>query len=231
MKHNYLFCALILFVSCTSEGKRNQANVVIPKDTINSNGQDKISYHNCRITDPGDFIVEKWNAPKDSLSRAYIKETSDSKGRVIELKFLLDNSFDYTVECGGCKWLKYEYPNDSTIIEYTLDEQGKQVVEFFCDVPYKTIYHLSKDQKLVLGIENKFLVDTAFYLKLGKSLKELDAELQKAEMDKSPSIVSSYIKSFNKLNGIFPVTKDFKLNNYGQSDEEMKLLEKSLNNN
>ena len=108
----------------------------------NCNAQTRIIFHEYNPSTP-DFEVVKWNISPSKLPDYYIQETADDEGRAIELKFNGDNSTP-SAACGVTTWIKYEYPDDFTIIQYNLQNDGKRVEGFKCSIPFKAIYICQK---------------------------------------------------------------------------------------
>lgn len=157
-----------------------------------------------------DFRIVKWNLSIDSLPRNYIKETTDKFGRVIELKYFENKLLKTEHLCYLSTWIKYQYPNDSMIIQLNLGSDGNPESNFECGMPSKTIYYLTNDKRKILKTETEFKIDTAHYLANGftkNSIKEVIKEIKKGE--KTSWIIEGYSESISKLNGIFPISKEF----------------------
>jgi len=169
----------------------------------------KTYYHEYEET-ASDYRIVKWNLSVDSLPRYYIKETTDKFGRVIELKYFENKVLKTDNLCFLSTWIKYQYPNDSVIIELNLGIDGNQESSIECGKPSKTIYYLTNDKRKILKTETEYKIDTALYLAGGftkELIKEVVKEIKKGE--KTSWLIDGYSESISKLNGIFPVSKEF----------------------
>ena len=208
--NNFLLCSLYLFLA-------------------NNSFCQKTLYHKCEKDDPGEFHIIQWDIPHKSLPEFYIKEIIDKKGRVKELKFLSHNSIKYSVECGIYKWVKFEYPNDTTIVELYLTSRGKCFSDFECGEPCQATYYLSKDQNKILDWKFSYVVDTSYYLKHGMKLEEIHNAIIGLTMEQIEiDCLYYYSKSKAKLHGKFPISSKFALNadSFGvhETDEIKKAL-------
>ena len=195
---------------------------------ILSYGQIKQYFHEFYET-ASDIHISKWNIDKENLPLAYVMETVDSKNRVIELKFFTNKSLNYDHLCYIYVWIKYEYPDENTIIEYYLDSNGEENAEIECEMPSKTIFKLSKDNREILNTKSEYNIDREFYLNNGWSEKELNGIIKSLKSENSQDrIVDYYSKSYYKLNKIFPISKDFKIEQYLFSEKEKEQIIKSL---
>jgi hypothetical protein len=172
------------------------------------NGQTRVIYHEYRPTDSSDTPIVQWDISSDSLPRWYIKESIDNHGRVIALQFYNGRNLnDYGV-CGFIPWIKFEYPNDTTIIQSFLDTKGKFMGDLECGNPSQVKYHLSRDKKFILSSRIEIFIDTISYLKRGYTMDKI---IQLSNNLKNETIVNEinyYSMSKAKLNSIFPVVKD-----------------------
>ena len=177
--------------------------------TIYTYSQNTI-YHEFEPT-ASDYKILKWNINKNNLPRLYVEEYVDKLGRVTELKFCKNGKVWPGQLCYLDSWIKYQYPNDSTIISISFDSKGNQGGSFECENPYKVIYHLSKDKRIILRTnEEYFIGDTTWYIKHGWTKEKLEKEIKSLLSEqKTHPIINAYNKSFNKLNGIFPISKVF----------------------
>jgi hypothetical protein len=188
-----------------------------------------IFHHKCEITDPGDFIIVQWNIASTLLPEAYIEEKVDAKGRTLELRYYFKGSLIYPVECGVYQLIRYEYPSDTVICEMLFDCYGDKESNIECGVPWKTTYYLSKDQRMILRTEYENYVDTLFYLKHGMTMKQIESALEDLKREKYTSdCVSYYCQSKAKLNGIFPISRDFNINNYFYNEAEKSEIERII---
>jgi len=191
-------------------------------------GQTKQYFHKFYET-ASDIHISEWNIDKDNLPSDYVQETVDSNNRVIELKFFKNKTLKYDHLCYIYVWIKYEYPDENTIIEYYLDSNGKENAEIECEMPSKTIFKLSKDNREILNTKSEYNIDREFYLKNGWSEKELNGIIESLKSENHLNrIVSYYSKSYYKLNKIFPISKDFKIDQLLFSEKENEEIIKSL---
>jgi len=192
-------------------------------------GQTKTIYHEYEPT-ASDFAIIKWNISKDKLPKNYLAETIDSHGRVIELKFFENNSSMFDRLCYLSPWIKYEYPNDTTIIEHYLNGIGLPESGLECEMPSKVTYHLNKDKDLILNTQPEYLLDTTLYLANGWTLNSInEALIGVKENQKTYAIVDYFSKSKAKLNGKFPVSRDFDIKVFYFNITEKPEIEKALN--
>ena len=204
--------ALLIFILCFS----------------NCTKKTKTYYHEFEET-ASDFRIVKWNLSIDSLPRNYIKETTDKFGRVIELKYFENKVLKTDHLCYLSTWIKYQYPNDSVIIELNIGDDGNPESNFECEIPSKTIYYTTKDRRTILKTEYEYKIDTIFYLSHGftkASIIEAIKEIKKRE--KTSWGIDGYSESFSKLNGIFPVSKDFDTTKFNDNKLEMSEIIKAL---
>ena len=178
-----------------------------------------------------DIHIKEWNIDKNDLPNQFVKETIDNKDRVIELKFFRNGSLKYSHLCFLSVWIKYEYPDDTTIVAYFLDSEGKENAEIECGMPSKTTYNLSQDKKIILKTTSEYNLDKEFYLKNGWTESELKKAIEELESEKSKDIVVDYYdKSFSKLSKEYPVSVDFEMDKLLFSEKEKEEIEKCLNN-
>lgn len=191
-------------------------------------GQTKVVYHEYEPT-ASDFSIVRWNISKDALPKYYVAETIDKKGRVIELKFYQNKSTIFERLCYLVPWIKYEYPNDTTIIQYNLDGYGHPESGLECEVPSKVIYHLSKDKTQILSSKSEYQIDKVLYLANGWTIKAINDALNALKTDQTTyQSVDYYSNSKSKLNGKFPISKNFDINEYYFNHAEKTEIEKAL---
>jgi hypothetical protein len=191
-------------------------------------GQTKIVYHEYDPT-ASDFGIVNWNIPAGKLPRHYLTETVDKKGRVIEIKFFENNSTIFDRLCYLVPWVKYEYPNDTMIIQYYLNGNGLPESGLECEIPYKAIYYLSDDKKHILKTQAQYHIDTALYLANGWTLDSINETLTELQNNQETfAVVEYYSKTRAKLNGYFPISKDFEIGRFYFNDTEKKEIIKAL---
>jgi hypothetical protein len=191
-------------------------------------GQTRTIYHEFYET-ASDIHIKKWNIDKTNLPSAYVQETVDNQNRVIELKFFKDGTLHYDHLCFVNVWIKYKYPDNKTIVEYYLNSNGQEDAVIDCDMPSKTTFTLSENQKIILNIKSEYNVDKSFYIKKGWNEKKIDDILKLLESEKhTDRFVSYFSKSYYKMNGIYPISNEFDINDLLLSDVEKAEIQKSL---
>ena len=192
---------------------------------LSCSGQEKILKHEFEPT-ASDFRISKWNLKQTETNEYYLTEKVDSQNRVTELKFYKNGENDFDHLCYLQTWIKYEYPNDSTIVQTNLNIKGIPEANIECELASKVIYHLSENKKRIKKTESEYKFDQTPYLKNGwteKEIVELIKELKSTE--KTANIIDFYSKSTSKLNGIFPVSSEFDIEQYYFSElEKEKIL-------
>ncbi len=192
--------------------------------------QTKIVYHEFEPTASDNAIV-RWNINSDSLSKRFVKEIIDNKGRVIELKFYENNSLYYQRLCYLPPWIKFEYPNDTTVVQTSLNENGEQDCDLECGVASQTTFYVTKDQKTIVNSTNECFIDTAFYLKNGFTMETIvEASREIKSSAKTAPIIEYYSKSIAKLNGKFPVSHDFDLKLFYFNETEKREIDNAMRN-
>jgi hypothetical protein len=181
---------------------------------INCNGQENISYHKFEPT-ASDFGITKWDISQKDSSYYYLTEKVDSKNRVTELKFYENGKSSFDHLCYLQTWVKYEYPDDTTIIQTNLNSEGIPEANIECELPSKIIYHLSENKKSIISTEYEYEFDHIHYQKIGWTKEFLSGIITELESHESnASIIDFYSKSLNKLNGIFPVNNEFDIDTF-----------------
>ncbi len=187
-------------------------------------------YHEYEPT-ASDFMILRWNINPDNLPSWYIQENVDEFGRVIELKFYENGKIkSEDLLCYLEAWLKYEYPNDTTIILYALDSNGDKGGNFECESPYKITYILSNDKRTIVNYKTEYNIDTTLLINAGWTKEKIEKALNSMQKNQTvPSIIGGYLESFSKLGGLFPISKDFIPKYYVNDTAEGIELGKSLN--
>ena len=154
-------------------------------------------YHSFEPT-VSDNVITRWNIPKDSIKffKLYLEETSDVQGRVTELKFMSDGKVGGNKLCYNSNFIKYTYPDNYTIVEYLLNDDGSPINGSECETAYKTIYKLDKKQYLIKTEE------FYFFDKLKMKKESIDSTAN----HEGAMFVSYYLKSYAKLNRRFPLS-------------------------
>lgn len=192
--------------------------------------KEEIIYHEFEQT-ASDFRIVKWNVDKNNLPDYYLAEKIDDLGRVTELKFYKNGESSFNALCYLSTWLKYEYSDNNTVIEYNLNEKGEPESNIECELPSKTVYFLSPDNKIILKTEFDYKIDKEHYENLGWTDEFIDKiilELKSYDKDKEVRLIDYYSKSFSKLNGIYPTSQNFDISDFYISPLEKEEIEKIL---
>jgi len=177
-------------------------------------GQEKKYYHEFEPT-ASDFGITKWNIKQIDSVNYYVSERIDSENRVIELKFYENGKNNFSHLCYLQTWVKYEYPNDTTIIQLNLNDKGVPEANIECELPSKITYHLSADQKLILRTEYEYDFDHSHYKNIGWTEEFISKILLELKSQESNAfLIDFYSKSFEKLNGIFPVNNEYDIETF-----------------
>ena len=182
-----------------------------------TNCQERVIYHAYHQT-ASSWDIDEWNISDTTKTPWTLKETIDSNGRVVELVFL-ENGQPSRHLCYLANRVTFEY-QENRIIE-TLYSSDQELLATDCEMPYKTIYHLDKDG---------FITKTESFAKYDftksdsaeiKQWKEWVPEYVEKLADNETNLqIDYYYHSFAKMNGIYPVQRNFKLtNNYYYGDE------------
>jgi len=177
-----------------------------------------------------DFRIIKWNINQNNLPRFYVQENVDRLGRVVELKFCENGKVAVDQLCYLDYWIKFQYPNDTTIITVSLDPKGNPGGSFECENPYKVTYHLSTNKRIILSTSEEYHIgDTAWYIKNGWTKEELEKGIQSLLSEQQTlQVIGGYIKSYSKLGGLFPISMDCDPQNYISNNPEGLEIEKAL---
>jgi hypothetical protein len=189
---------------------------------IACNGQEKVLNHEFEPT-ASDFKIVKWNIEKNENFEYHLTETIDSKNRVTELKLYKNGKADFEHLCYLQTWIKYEYPNEFTIIQTNLNRNGIPEANIECELASKVIYHLSENKRKIIKTESEYKFDHKPYLKNGWKEKEITETINELIANEETSeIIDFYSKSFSKLNGIYPVSSEFDIEKFYFSELEKK---------
>jgi hypothetical protein len=162
--------------------------------------------------------VEIWNSDKNS-NGYQIRETVDSKNRVVKLEFMKNGKVLENRLCYLPTVVEYEYQTDK--ITERLYSNGQPMEATECEMPFKTIYHLKDNYITKVETFRKF--DTINFSK--NELNELKKYVSEYELnvcnDSTNTEVDFYYHSFAKMNGIYPTNKHYKYDpeNYYYGDE------------
>lgn len=163
------------------------------------------------FSDEQPIIVEKWNVESGNH---IIRETIDDQNRVIKLEFLRDG------ELSGAGFfpiaiITYSY-TDFTITETAYDETGQNIYVDRHASHYQTIYHLDKEGYIRKAdrISDFDTVDPIWEeLDMEPTpladLKEESRQYFEHFYAGKPIDVEYYRYSYHKLNGRYPVSRDY----------------------
>jgi hypothetical protein len=191
-------------------------------------GQDTVLYHSYTAT-ASSWDIIKWNV-KDTINIPYIlQETVDNNGRVKKLEFLKNGKLIGDILCYLANKVTFEY-NSNKIIE-TLYQGNEVPLATDCEMYYKTIYYLDADG-FITKTESFAKYDFSKSSKLEitqlqESVPEYVVKLAENETDMQ---INYYYHSFAKMNGIYPVQKNFKFTNedYYGNEPEKASIEKGI---
>jgi hypothetical protein len=148
---------------------------------------------------------------------------------VTEIKFFENNSTIFDRLCYLVPWIKYEYPNDTIIIQYYLNGNGQPESGLECEMPYKVIYYLNVTKKYILKTQTEYNVDSALYLANGWTLNSINETLNELNKNqKTFPVVDYYSKTIAKFNGNFPISKDFDINTIYFNTTEKEEINKAM---
>ena len=196
-------------------------------NSCNSKKNKTILFHHYSTTASNLDIIQ-WDL-KDTINIfGVLKETVDSKGRVVKLEFLNSSSS----LCYLANIITYEYKRDS-IIEI-LYKENKKLLANDCEMYYKSIYHLDS-YKFIKKIErfSKYdfsNIDSTEIEKWKKWVPEHRIELPDSN---NMLQIDYYYHSFAKMNGKYPVSSNYILDegHYYYGDEpEKSSIKKGLKN-
>jgi len=162
--------------------------------------------------------VEKWNSDK-KLTGYQIRESVDSKNRVVKLEFMKNGKVLENRLCYLPTVVEYEYQAEK-IIE-NLYANGERMEATECEMPYKTVYHLKNNY--IEKVERFSKFDTINFSK--EEITELKKYVPEYNLtvcnDSMNCEIEFYYHSFAKMDGIYPVNKNYKYDseNYYYGDE------------
>lgn len=192
--------------------------------------ENKKIYHEFEPT-ASDFSIVKWNIEKRILPEYFLIETIDWNGRVIELKFFKKNKIITNRLCYLVPWIKFEYPNDTTITQFNLEENGNLISGLECEVPSKVTYTLNKSQTLILESIPEYQIDFKHYMDKGWTNESILKAMELLEENQNPyQTIDYFSKSKSKLNGKYPVSKNFDIDDYYFNQLEKQEIEKAFQN-
>ena len=170
--------------------------------------------------------VEKWNVD-EKTNGYFIRETVDSKNRVIKLEFMKDQEVITNRLCYLPTVVEYQYYSDKIIEKLYVNGKPMEATE--CEMHYKAVYHLKNNY--IEKIEKFRKFDTINY-----SDKEI-IELKKytpeytfinCDDDDSNYEIEFYYHSFSKMDGIYPVNTNYKYDSehyyYGDEPEAESII-------
>ena len=200
---------LTTLLSCSSEDRKKE-----------------ILYHEYRPTSSSWDIVE-WNIKKPNEKRFVLKETIDSLGRVKKLEFLMDGEIIAPTLCYLANKITFKY-DQNQIIE-KLYHSENEMLATDCESWFKSIYHLNNSKKII-KIErfSKYDFTDIDSDKIEKWKTEWAPEYRIEKPDSTELNIYYYDFSYAKMNGAYPVSENFKIDEdsystyYGNDDEPEK---------
>ncbi|SEH67187.1 hypothetical protein SAMN02927937_00801 [Paenimyroides aquimaris] len=175
----------------------------------NSYGQ-KILYHEYLPT-ASDWDIIEWNTKKNPEKDFILKEYVDDKGRVTALEFLKDNKLFEDYVCYLANKVTFEY-YDNKIVE-PLYQSNEFPVATDCEMWYKSIYYLNKDNKIE-SVERYSIYDISNMS--SDEIENVKKYFKPEHFIETPETkkmlwVDYYYYSFAKMNSIYPVNEDYVL--------------------
>ena len=175
-------------------------------------GQGIKYYHKFRISD-SHIILTKWRVNPEEKGNKYIIETVDDFGRVLELRFIYNNSLLQS-DCYNDAVIKFEYYKDK-IIQFNYSNDSTLSAGIECGSPAKIIYYLQNHTitsskyflEYDLYLNGSFDLDENFRTEL-----EREKEQNKNGIESNYTYVLGYIYSSAKNKGYLPVSSRFDLN-------------------
>lgn len=186
----------------------------------------RVLYHSYSRTASSYDVVE-WNVGETN-NPWLIRETIDDQGRVVELEFLERQELLDHPLCYLASRVTFEY-TDNQIIE-TLYHGDEAIIATECETEFKSIYHLD-EEGYITHCERFFLFDfTGMTAAEQEALKEYLPDEHVIVYDSLGMNleVEYYYHSFAKLNGHYPVNKNYTFEDdyyYGDSPEKESILE------
>ena len=173
--------------------------------------------------------VVSWNTINEK-NPFQIRETVDSKNRVIKLEFLKNGKEYKDGLCYLPTLVEYEYLQNKIIEKMFIN--GEEIEATECEMSFKTIYHLENDY--ITKVENFRKFDTINFSKGDlKELRKYIREYQVIICNSSNIEISFYYHSYSKMNGLYPTNKNYKYNpnHYYYGDKpEAELIIRGIKN-
>jgi hypothetical protein len=196
------------------------------------NGQEKVLFHSY-IPTASSWDILEWNVSDTSDTKWHLKETLDNQGRVIELEFLKDGKLVDDPLCYLANRITFEY-NQNQIIE-TLYHFNQEIYTTDCEMYYKTIYHLDK-KGFITKRESfaKYDFDGLEKSEIEKLKKFVPEHAVMTDSIGTNLEVEYYYHSFAKMNGIYPVNKNYEFKDdyyYGDQPEKESVIKGIKRNN
>lgn len=188
-------------------------------------GQETVLYH-CYSPTASSWDIIKWNVT-DTINIPFIlKETVDNQGRVKQLEFLKNGKLIGDNLCYLANKVTFEY-NSNKIIE-TLYQGNEVMLATDCEMYYKTIYYLDEDG-FITKTESfaKYDFSKSDLLEIKQWKEWVPEYVEKLAENETNLEIDYYYHSFAKMNGIYPVQKNFKLTNdyyYGDESERESIV-------
>jgi hypothetical protein len=165
---------------------------------------EKVIFHKIRFTASSVELVQ-WNIT-DTSNTAFVQETIDDLGRVLELKFYNDR---HQIDWAGSGFyggpiIKYEYGEN--VITETFFSTETDIANDFrsSEVPFRFIYHLNHKHEIV-KTEMKYKIDFEWTNEsLESTIEHLELYKQYAFDGSNLNRVFGYSYSLAKMNGLNP---------------------------
>ncbi|WP_373060317.1 hypothetical protein [Zunongwangia sp. H14] len=187
-------------------------------------GQNKILFHQYSPT-ASSWDIVKWNLKDTTGVNFILKEIVDKQGRVKELDFLEKGKLIKDPLCYLANKVTYKYKNNE-IIE-TLYQNDHPILATDCEMNYKRIYHLDKEKNIdKIEYFSKYDFSQIDSTEI-KQWKEWVPEYKVVTPDSTQLEIEYYYHSFSKMNGAYPVSKNYKFIDdyyYGDQPEKESVL-------
>lgn len=185
----------------------------------------KTLYHEY-IPTASSWDIVKWNIENQEKFEWVIQESVDEYNRVKELKFLRNGKIVDSPLCYLASKVKFEYSENK--ITEILFHGNDTLIAQDCEMYYKSIYHLN-GKKQIIRVETFWKFDTTYSKESIEELKEYIPEYSNSVLtDSSQMEIEYYYYSFAKMNGKYPVSEAYELQDdyyYGDEPEKTSIIE------
>jgi hypothetical protein len=173
-------------------------------------------YHKYEET-ASDYRIIQWNIGDTSGEDYLLKETVDNKGRVIKLEFLYKGQPASSL-CYLANKVTFEYASHRVIESLFLSEELMYATD--CEMQYKSIYEMGKENFLIRVHQFSRYDSSNLRGSTIQQWKKWVPEHLILNQHGRQLEIEYYRYSYAKLNGVYPVSKNFKIDNQYFSDHE-----------